>query len=285
MRFDPARNCHSRLADGTPGHRRRYMKKILLVSFWLVLSIQASCSEEHRQPQSSDISLEGAGSLTIIFEDGADTGFSDDEKQLITDLVTHAEQDVRALLHTLPDAIEVTAIVIDRNVDIVGGVTGRADAPGKVLIEFSSAFPGGISAAAKGALSSTIFHEFHHLARGWTIQGNKFGAGIPIAAVNEGLATVFAEEYTGVYFEAAYSYPQNAAEWLQEILALPVDADYSTWMMGEHPDGRNSIGYRVGRYIVHQAIANSGKSILELSGLAPNEILRLAEKGSGKMVG
>jgi len=64
-----------------------------------------------------------------------------------------------------------------------------------------------------------------------------------------------------------------------------VDADYSTWMMGEHPDGRNSIGYRVGRYIVHQAIANSGKSILELSGLAPNEILRLAEKGSVKMVG
>ena len=143
--------------------------------------------------------------------------------------------------------------------------------------KFSSVFPGGISAAAQSALSSTIFHEFHHLDRGWTIQGNKFGAGIPIAAVNEGLASVFAEEYTGVYFEAAFSYPENAAEWLEEILALPVDADYSTWMMGEHPDGRNSIGYRVGRYIVHQATANSGKSILELSSLAPKEILRLAE--------
>jgi hypothetical protein len=48
-------------------------------------------------------------------------------------------------------------------------------------------------------------------------------------------------------------------------------------MMGEHPDGRNSIGYRVGRYIVHQATANSGKSILELSELTPDEILALAE--------
>ena len=68
-------------------------------------------------------------------------GFSDEEKQLITELITQAEQEVRALLPTLPDVIEVTAMVIDRNVDIVGGVTGRADAPGKVLIEISSVFP------------------------------------------------------------------------------------------------------------------------------------------------
>jgi len=253
------------------------MKKILLVPIWLVLSSQASCSDEHRQVPSSDISLDSAASLTITYEGDAETGFSDDEKQLISGLIGHAEQEVRTLLPTLPDVIEVTAMIIDRNVDIVGGVTGRADAPGKVVIEFSSVFPGGISAAARSSLSSTIFHEFHHLERGWTIQGNMFGPGIPIAAVNEGLASVFAEEYTGVYFEAAYSYPEDAAAWLQEILALPVDADYSTWMMGEHPDGRNSIGYRVGRYIVHQATANSGKSVLELSSLAPEEILRMAE--------
>ena len=116
--------------------------------------------------------------------------------------------------------------------------------------------------------------------RGWTIQGNKFGAGIPIAAVNEGLASVFSEEYTGVYFEAAYSYPENAVEWLEEILALPEDVDYSTWMMGEHPDGRNSIGYRVGRYVIHQATAKSGKDILELSKLSPKEILELAAKAA-----
>ena len=251
------------------------MNKILLLSLWLVFSSQASCSDEHLPAKSTGIPLDGTGSLSIVFEDGEATGFSDDEKQLITTLISDAEEEVRALLPTLPDVIEVTAMVIDRNVDIVGGVTGRANAPGKVQVELSSIFPGGISAAAKSALSSTIFHEFHHLDRGWTIQGNKFGAGIPIAAVNEGLASVFAEEYTGVYFEVAYSYPEDAADWLQEILALPVNADYSTWMMGEHPDGRNSIGYRVGRYIVHQATANSGKNILELSSLAPKEILGL----------
>jgi hypothetical protein len=159
------------------------------------------------------------------------------------------------------------------DVDIVGGVTGRTDAPGVVIVELSRVFPGGISAAAQSALSSTIFHEFHHLERGWTIQGNKFGAGIPIAAVNEGLASMFSEEYTGVYFEESESYPEDAFKWLEEILSLPKDANYSTWMMGEHPDGRNYIGYRVGRYIVHQAMANSGKNIIELSKLSPDEIL------------
>ena len=187
------------------------MKRILLLSLWLVLSSQASCSDEGRPPQSSDIASDSTDSLTITFMAGAETGFSDDEKQLITDLIRRAEQEVRALLPTLPDVIEVTAMVIDGNVDIVEGVTGRADAPGKVLIEISSVFPSGTTAAAQSALSSTIFHEFYHLGRGWTIQGNKFGPGIPIAAVNQGLASVFAEEYTGVYCEAAYSYPENAA--------------------------------------------------------------------------
>ena len=220
------------------------------------------------------MAIDGVVALTIKFEG---PGFSDEHKKLITDMITEAEKDVRELLPTLPGGIEVTAIVMDRDADIVGGVTGQAYAPGKVQVEFSSVFPGGISAAAQGALTSTIFHEFHHLDRGWTIQENKFGPGIPIAAVNEGLASVFSEEYTGVYYEAATAYPDDAGKWLDEILALPRNADYSTWMMGEHPDGRNYIGYRVGRYIVHQASANSGKSVLELGSLSPEEILRLAQ--------
>ncbi|MFT7553665.1 MAG: hypothetical protein ACI9BV_004003 [Rhodothermales bacterium] len=43
--------------------------------------------------------------------------------------------------------------------------------------------------------------------------------------------------------------------------------------MMEHPDGRTAIGYRVGRYVIHQAAAASGKNVLELSELSPEEIL------------
>lgn len=135
------------------------------------------------------------------------------------------------------------------------------------------------SGSVQTGLASTIFHEFHHLDRGWTIEGNRFGAGIPIAAINEGLASVFAETYTGVYFDEAYGYPADVYLWLDEVLALPRDADYETWVMGSHPDGRTSIGYRVGRYIVHEAEANSGEDIIALSELTPEEILALATEG------
>tara|TARA_B110000503_G_C7134443_1_gene408220 strand:+ start:1652 stop:1798 length:147 start_codon:yes stop_codon:yes gene_type:complete len=45
--------------------------------------------------------------------------------------------------------------------------------------------------------------------------------------------------------------------------------------MGEHPDGRTYIGYRTGNYLIRKAMKLSGKNILELSDLMPNEIIKL----------
>jgi hypothetical protein len=59
-----------------------------------------------------------------------------------------------------------------------------------------------------------------------------------------------------------------------EILALPINANYQHWMF-QHPDGRESVGYRTGNYIVRKALAASGKNILELSELPPNEIFNI----------
>jgi hypothetical protein len=88
-----------------------------------------------------------------------------------------------------------------------------------VLIEISRVFPGGLTAAANTALAATVFHEFHHLWRGWTISGNRFGQGIPIATVNEGLAVVFSEKYTGVKSDANRP-PKDVSEWVKEIMIL-----------------------------------------------------------------
>ncbi len=51
--------------------------------------------------------------------------------------------------------------------------------------------------------------------------------GIAIAAINEGLAVVFAEEYSG-HISDANKPPQEviADSWAKEIMALPKNADY-----------------------------------------------------------
>jgi uncharacterized protein YjaZ len=113
------------------------------------------------------------------------------------------------------------------------------------------------------------------LSRGWAIQDNKFSYGIPNAMVNEGLAVAFTEIYTGIVNDVN-SYSNEADSWVKEIMALPLDADYAQWVMGEHPDGRKYIGYQTGNFLARQAMKKSGKSILELSNLMPNEIIKLA---------
>jgi hypothetical protein len=223
---------------------------------------------------------------TLMDKTGLDIQFKDcqrykvkpEEMRLITDIIEGSEEKVRALLPALPQNINVTVTFVEENFNYWGtsmGLNGRADAPGIVVIDISTRCPGGISAAVNKNLSRLVFHEFHHLARGWTMKGNKFGPGVPVAAVNEGLAVVFSELYADGTFEKLAK-PENGAQWLKEILALPINANYGQWMT-QHPDGRFTIGYRTGMYVVNQAIAFSGKNIFELSTLSPDEILKLVQ--------
>ena len=257
------------------------MKSTYVAPFLLLFGAQAGSSDAILSSRSVNDARDNGGSLRVIFDEDKAGSVTADERIVVEDLIRQSATEVRELLPSLPDEIEVTVGVVDRDVDIVGGITGRADAPGEVRIDLSSVYPGGILAAARASLKSSVFHEFHHLYRGWTIRDNRYGPGIAVAAVNEGLADVFTETYTGIYFEAASGYPENADEWLAEIMLLPPDADYGTWMFA-HPDGRTSIGYRVGRYIVHQAIRNSGKDVLALGEMSPDEILGLAQAATGQ---
>lgn len=218
---------------------------------------------------------EPANSIITFNEDAPK--FSASEKQLIQEVILESEREIRTLLPTLPDSINISLEIVDWDLDVVGGVTGRTEtnSPPAVFIQISDNYPGGITAAIQKALKHTIFHEFHHLYRGWAIQDNKFEPGIPIAAINEGLAVVFSEEYTSAMEADSPPEDEVAEAWTQELLALPQNADYQTWMF-QHPDGRQSIGYRTGNYLIRKAMAESGKNILELSELSPDNIFQLA---------
>ncbi|QBG34736.1 DUF2268 domain-containing putative Zn-dependent protease [Litorilituus sediminis] len=201
--------------------------------------------------------------------------FTNEEKAHISKIINQSEQEVRKLLPTLDETITVNVVTTDRNIDMVGGVFGRADAPGLLEVTLSTASKNGVIGSADTALTSSLYHEMHHLARGWTMTENRFGVqpGIPVATVNEGLASVFADTYTDEYFPLAYDYPEQAAQWLDEIMNLPKDANYGHWVSGFHPDGRSVIGYRIGRYVVHQAMEKTNKDILALSNMTPEAIL------------
>ena len=217
----------------------------------------------------------GSSMAATINFDTQNHAFTADEKKVITAIINQSESRVRELFPSLDKEITVNVVTTDRNLDIVGGATGRADAPGVIEVTLSTASPQGVTGSAKTALTSSVFHELHHLVRGWTMTENRFGVqpGIPVATVNEGLASIFAETYTDEYFAKAYDYPEQAAKWLDEIMALPKDANYAHWVAGFHPDGRSVIGYRIGRYVVHQAMEKTGKDIIELTEMSPQEIL------------
>jgi uncharacterized protein YjaZ len=202
--------------------------------------------------------------------------FSRAEIARIQAIVANSREAVSALLPDLPDWIRVSIATIDRDLTAVGGVTGMADDPNTVLVFLSTAFKGGVIAAANTGLAAVLYHEFHHLTRGWTINDNKFGPGITTAAINEGLANVFSEVYTNTAF-AGNAYPRQVQQWWDEIGRLPVDASYSSWMV-QHPDGRQAIGYKAGSFVIRQILAHSDYSIIQLSTMTVEEILNLAEQ-------
>ena len=214
--------------------------------------------------------------VDIVFQEDS-LKFTAPQKVFIREVISNSEDEVRKLLPKLPDSIKVIVEAVDWDLDIVNGVTGRAEtnSPPLVLVQISQHYQGGVIDLAYQGIKSTIFHEFHHLSRGWAIQDNKFSYGIPNAMVNEGLAVAFTEIYTGNINEVE-SYTDEADNWVKEILALPLDASYAKWMMGKHPDGRTYIGYRTGNFLARKAMTKSGKTILDLSELMPNEIIKLA---------
>ncbi len=245
------------------------MKSIKILALFLALNLISNCKKGPNNTETT--------SSSIIFTE-EDKKFTPSQRELIREVVLESENEIRTLLPTLPDSIQVSLEIVDWDLDLVGGVTGRTEtnSPPVVLIQISEKFPGGVTKAAQKALKHTIFHEFHHLSRGWAIQDNKYGPGISIAAINEGLAVVFSEEYTHESTEAD-SPPEKAIaeQWVEEIRSLPINANYQEWMF-QHPDGRLAVGYRTGNYIIRKAMANSGKNVLELSELTPDEIYRLA---------
>ena len=222
--------------------------------------------------QITDVLAEESAKYIFVQEEG--TAFTNDQKTRIQEITAETIEKTRQLLPTLSIPISFTIQIIDRDLSMVKGVTGRADRIDEIEISLSSVYDGGLDQAIEDGLQIVLFHELHHTVRGWLIYENKFGQGIDIAAINEGLADVFAEIQVG---HPHGTFPGNPDfdSWTQEIIALPKNANYGEWM-NLLPDGRIAVGYRTGAWLVKEAMNNSGINILELSELSVSDIYGLA---------
>ena len=222
----------------------------------------------------SEKSVPPTNGTNFYFVDGEDAAFTNEQRARIKEIIKATITKTKKLYPSLSENINFNIHSVDRDFSMVNGVTGRADRTHEIEISLSSTYKGGMDKAIDDGLEITLFHELHHIVRGWVVHENKFGRGIDIAAVNEGLADVFAEAQSG---RAASTFPGDPDfdAWTIEILALPKNANYGEWM-NQLPDGRTAVGYRTGAWLVREAMANSELNILELSELSVSEIYKLA---------
>lgn len=199
--------------------------------------------------------------LAVEFLGNSFQDLSKIERDTLSEVAAKTEIEVRELLPELPSRI-CLAIYTGSNVIPEIGSVGSPLAPGLVGWTLDPSRSEGALTLIRSHMRSTLFHEFHHLARGYLITGGKPISSFMEGVVSEGLATTFERDAAGSQ-PLWGQYPTEVYCWVDELRALPLSAPYADWMF-RHPDGRRWIGYRAGTYLVDQAITASGSSAANL---------------------
>jgi Predicted Zn-dependent protease (DUF2268) len=232
----------------------------------------SNCESDHRHLAVSCDRLDAV--IHCLFESAPhDPQISAEVRNTIISIATAAERDIRQLLPRLPAELELVTRTGARVIPETGEL-GSATSPRRVTWTVDPSGAGGIETIARTQLRATLFHELHHVARGWTKVGGAPTARFIDGVIAEGLATAFERDYGG-RAPLWGQYPDDVMHWVQELLPLPRSAPYASWMY-RHPDGRRWIGYRAGTFIADQAIRASHRSAAALVNASSDEVLRLA---------
>ncbi len=175
--------------------------------------------------QSSAIQSALAG-LTVDYDENAETTLSSDEKKIIQRIAATTYGEVREILPALTGALTIEIRV--ESVYQASGDGGYAMSPTRVrwIVDPSK---GNVTDIARSDMRQTLYHEMHHLVRGWTVEDGKPKTSFMDGVVAEGLAVAFERDFAGATPPTA-DYPADVADWVEELKALPVDADYRKWM-------------------------------------------------------
>lgn len=183
-------------------------------------------------------------------------------------------QEVRKILPDLPKTMKFS---FDNSVlTEVTASGGYAKNHNHIVLAFDPFFSS--SGKRKEAdLRAAVFHESYHIAQDFTYAHALMK---PIAnAIGEGAATVFEREFAGS--EPTWGkYSKEVAGWVDEVKKLGDDygGKWNEWKYYDPETDRKWILYKVGTYIVDQALTKNPKiSVVDLANKKADEILKLAK--------
>jgi hypothetical protein len=216
------------------------------------------------------------------------TLISDFEPSFSNEIKTHIaawEHELRSLLQVLPDIVHVEIIEsrasseqtsTDENWSF--GVNGSTPTHNTVRIEINTKEQAE-QAKLMGKIKETVFHEFVHVARGYSFES--VGLTLLAVALEEGLATKFeilkaeANPWYGQYGDK-----ETMLAILEEVRNADqqVDKDWQRWKFYDPDTDRHWILYRLGAFIVDEALANNPELEMQnLIQLSYDEILELSD--------
>jgi hypothetical protein len=199
--------------------------------------------------------------------------FTAAEQRTVTRIAGAAALEARRHLPALASPLTLQVTSGKDGVSPDRGATATVIAPDWIRWTVDPTHPDGVVKIADAHLRGTLFHEFHHLVRHTT--GN-LGTLMDFV-VSEGLATAFERDAAGVTYPWG-QYPADVSMWVDELLALPPDANRDQWMF-RHPDGRRWIGYKAGTYLADRAMKELGRTSAELVSTPTGEVVAAATRG------
>jgi hypothetical protein len=192
--------------------------------------------------------------------------FSAAERQTIARIAGAAALEARRHLPALASPI---TLQVHTGKDVIPelGAAATLIPPDWVRWTVDPDHPDGVVAIAERHLRGALFHEFHHLVRGTTLQPQT----LMDRVVFEGMATAFERDFAGVS-QLWGRYPDDVSAWVEELAGQPSTTNETEWMF-RHPDGRRWIGFKAGTYLVDQAMKRLSRSSADLVSVPTGDIL------------
>ncbi len=199
-------------------------------------------------------------------------------RQELLDSIQAWHSEIAVLLPTLPPDIDIE---FDNDYITEGfGTGGVAWDPKTLKLAYDPNFETSHE-ELMAELRATYFHETYHLARGFSYVSTPYDLPAIHNAVEEGLATKFEVVHTNSKpGYGQYEDRKTMLLWLKEVRGLPdgFDYDWARWKFFDPQTGRKWILYKVGVFLVDEALKNTpGLTIEAMVTLSVDEIIALSK--------